>query len=676
MFTTKFGAWRSSGVWRSMAALGVLSLAACGGGYNSGGAAPAPSVTLDVQPTSIDLGASAELTWTATAGASCTATGGWSGPEPSTGVQTVTPATLGSVSYTLTCRTPSGSYSSASAAKTVALSVRPANTYSNTALVADTASALEVDARLVNPWGVALGSASTLWVANQGTNTATLYDGNGRPQPAANPRTVTLPAGTGGAAFEPTGIAANGGPDFVLHNDHATGPARFLFAGKGGSLAGWSPMVDANAAIEVYEDPEAVYTGLTIATDGPGTFLYAADFRNGRVDVFDTAFVRQLVTATRFTFDDPDAPAGYAPFGIQTLATGEAHAPQIFVAYAMRLAPDGREAAIGSGLGRIDVYDTNGQLVRTIVDGTVLDAPWGMALAPADFGALGNRLLVGNFGDGRINSFGPVTGQFAATLNDSRGTPVSVPGLRGLVFGNDVNNQPHDTLFYAAGTNNQVNGMFGRIDLGATPPVLNQPPEVVISSPVAGNVNAIVSVTATVQSSIAIAQVEFLADETVLGTATAAPYAVQWDTTSLPDGPVVLTARAVDVDGNAGTSPELAVIVANGAPAATLTQIQAQIFTPICSGCHNGSNPPGGALPGSQNLTTGNTFLNLVGVPSQEVPAVLRVKANDPANSYLIQKLEGAAGIQGSRMPLGGPFLDQAAIESVKSWIASGAGNN
>ena len=127
---------------------------------------------------------------------------------------------------------------------------------------------------------------------------------------------------------------------------------------------------------------------------------------------------------------------------------------------------------------------------------------------------------------------------------------------------------------------------------------------------------------------------------------------------------------------NVGVSAEVAVTIANGAAAASLAQIQALVFTPICSGCHNGSNPPTGALPGSQNLTAGNSFANVVNVPSIEAPALLRVKPNDPANSYLIQKLEGTAGIQGSRMPLGGPFLDQATIDLVKTWIASGAPNN
>ncbi len=140
---------------------------------------------------------------------------------------------------------------------------------------------------------------------------------------------------------------------------------------------------------------------------------------------------------------------------------------------------------------------------------------------------------------------------------------------------------------------------------------------------------------------------------------------------------MAVNAKATDVDGNVGVVAADVVVSNAPAPAAvTLSQIQATVFTPKCSGCHNGSNPPGGALPGSQNLTAGNSFAAIVGVASLEQPALRRVKAGDPDNSYLIQKLEGLAGISGSRMPLGGPFLDQATIDQIKSWIASGAPNN
>jgi uncharacterized protein (TIGR03118 family) len=553
-----------------LAALLLLAgLISCGGGYgNSRDAARRPSLTFKVEPTLVRAGESAELSWAATAGAECAATGGWSGAEPATGTLQVTPATPGRVIYTLTCSVPAGSghaYGGTPAMKSVTLDVTPADAFSATDLAADTASALVLDSRLVNPWGVAFAANTTAWVANSGTNTATLYDGNGHSQPLANPLTIALPTAVDGLSFAPTGIVFNGSADFVVHGESSAAPAKFIFAGRNGSLAGWVPTVDRENAIRLYDDPESAYTGLAIAEIGLDNFLYAADFLNRRVDVFDTNFTRQVSSAMEFTFEDADLPAGYAPFGIQTLATGANNAPQVFVSYAMQSPADDRQSLAGAGLGLVDVYDTNGRLLRRLIGpGAALDAPWGMALAPDDFGALGNRLLIGNVGDGRINAYGATTGQFSTTLSDARRVPFAVPGLRGLAFGNDVNNQPHNTLFYAAGTNGEANGAFGRIDVGATPPLLNQPPVITIAAPAAGDISGVVTLTATVQSSIPINRVEYYADEVFLGTVTAAPYSFEWDTAAFPDGVVFLIADAFDTDGNAGISMLVAVNIVNG----------------------------------------------------------------------------------------------------------------
>ena len=376
-------------------------------------------------------------------------------------------------------------------------------------------------------------------------------------------------------------------------------------------------------------------------------------------------------------FVDPTLPAGYAPFGIQAIPNGPSGATQIYVSYAKQEAPDNVDDESGPGLGLVNIFDVNGNFVKHLITvGGVLNAPWAMVLAPSDFGTLSGTLLIGNFGDGAINAFDPASGAQVGAIKDAAGTAFAVPGLWGMAFGNDTNNQPHNTLFFAAGTNDEANGLYGRIDLGATPPVLNAPPVVAVTAPT-GNLSGTVTLSATVQASIGIAKVDFLANGTPIGTVTTAPYTVDWDTTSVADGSVSLTAVATDVDGNVGTSPAISVTVANTAPAVTLTQLQTEIFTPICSGCHNGSNAPGGSLPGSQNLTTAaQSFANLVNVASLEQPALMRVKPGDPANSYLVMKLEGTAGISGSRMPLGGPFLDQATIDKVKAWIASGAPNN
>jgi hypothetical protein len=195
-----------------------------------------------------------------------------------------------------------------------------------------------------------------------------------------------------------------------------------------------------------------------------------------------------------------------------------------------------------------------------------------------------------------------------------------------------------------------------------------------------------VPLSATVTDPLRVTKVDFKANGALIGTATAAPFTIQWDTTTIADGQVALTAVATDADGNVGSSAASTVTVTNTAapavppPAAqvTLTQLQAQIFTPICSTCHTGV---GSSLPGVQNLTDGHSFANIVNVASIEQPALKRIAPNDPTNSYLVQKILGAPGISGSRMPLGcgtasNPCLDQATIDLVKTWVSQGALNN
>jgi len=655
----------------------ALLLAGCGGGGydggSGGGSAPPPAsltVSLAVAPASIVAGQGATLTWSAPPGATCTAGGGWSGSQASSGTQAVTPAAAGSVNYTLSCSATGGAYGAGSSGSASAtLSVTAPSGYTSTALVGDTvaAGALVVDASLVNPWGVAFGPGFS-WVANNHGQNSTLYDGNGKAQPTSGALVVGLPAGT--LPFDPTGVVFNGSSDFVVSANAISGVARFLFVGEGGLLAGWSPAVDATHAVTVYSDAGgAVYKGLALAASGGANYLYATDFHNGKVDVFDAAFVRQLPAAGHFQFADPTLPAGYAPFGIQALPTGAGGATQVFVSYAQQSQPDLHDNLNGAGLGLIDVYDAAGTFIKRLVDtGGRLNAPWGMARAPSDFGTLSGALLVGNFGDGTINGYDAATGAYVGTVASAGGAAFAAPGLWGIAFGNDADNQPHNTLFYAAGTNNEANGVYGRIDLGGAP-VLNAPPVVAVTSPV-GSVHGVVTVTATATASVGIARVEFFANGTSIGVATTSPYSVQWDTTALANGTsVALTAKATDVDGNVGSSPAASVT----AGTVTLSQLQATIFTPICSACHTGV---GSALPGVQNLTNGNTWASLVNTASLEVPTLKRVLPGDAANSYIIQKLEGSPGISGVRMPAGGPYLDQATIDKVKAWIAGGALDN
>ena len=449
--------------------VGVLLLSSCGGyGGGSSSPAPAPGITFTVQPTTIVAGQSATLTWSASSATSCTASGAWSGSQPVSGTMVVTPAAAGTDTYTLTCTNAGGAYSnSTSSMMSVTLTVSAATVFAAKNLVADTASgAVTVDANLVNPWGIVFLPGAPVWVANNGTGTSTLYDGAGVPQPAGTPLVVHLPPASGGAAFAPTGIVGNTTTDFVVTAGANSGTARFIFSGEGGMIAGWSPGVDPTNAVVMYTDTGgALYKGLAVANNGSGNFLYATDFHNNKVDVFDATFTKQTPSATSFTFQDPNLPAGYAPFGIQALDTGASGAVQIYVTYAKQQPPDNRDNANGAGLGIVDIYDANGKFVKTLVGpGGALNAPWGVTLAPADFGTLSNTLLVGNFGDGKINAYDANSGAVMGTLGTSSG-PFAVPGLWGIAFGNDAHSQPHNTLFFAAGTNDEVNGSYGRIDL-------------------------------------------------------------------------------------------------------------------------------------------------------------------------------------------------------------------
>ncbi len=659
----------------------VLAAVGCGGGggYGGGGSPPPPppTVTVTVAPTSIVLGQSSTLSWSSSAGSTCTASGGWTGGQVISGTATETPTAVGTVTYTLTCA-GSGAYGG-SKMGSATLTVTAPTSYTATALVADTAggAALKVDTNLVNPWGIAFSPTSYAWVANNHSETSTLYDGNGVPQPFATPLVVALPSS--GAVppvtFDPTGIVFNGTGAFPITKGAVTSTALFIFTGEGGQIGGWAPSVDSGNVISTFTDGGgAVYKGLALAAKGGTNYLYATDFHNAKVDVFDTTFTKQPTSATSFTFVDPTLPAHYAPFGIVAINNGAAGATQLYVSYALQTLPDAHDNASGAGLGLVDIFDTNGALVtHLIVPGGKLNAPWGMAVAPADFGTLSSALLVGNFGDGTINGYDPASGAFVGTVAVAGGTAFAEPGLWAIVFGNDAHNQPHNTLFYTAGPNNEANGLYGRLDAGGAP-VLGAPPVVGAVAPT-GTVHGTVAVTVTATDALGISKVEFFLNATTsLGVVTSSPYTVPWDSTTIADGAATLTAKATDADGLVTTSAVDNITVSNTVAATTLTTIQANVFGPICSGCHSGV---GSALPGVQNLTTSaNSFAALVGVNSIEQPTIKRVAAGDPTNSYLIQKLEGAAGISGVQMPKGGPPLDQATIDQIKSWITAGAANN
>jgi uncharacterized protein (TIGR03118 family) len=300
------------------------------------------------------------------------------------------------------------------------------------------------DASLVNGWGLTASSSSPWWVADNGTNVSTLYNGN---TGAKLGLTVTVLGGPTGTVFN---IAGAG---FAVPSGASS---RFLFASEDGKIRGWPGSGPAQATAAQSLAPAAKYKGLAIAVTPDGPRLYATDFHNGRVDVWDGSW--NLVTSATFT--DPSIPAGYAPFGIQRI--GE----RIFVTYARQDA-DAADELHGQGLGFVDAYDTAGNLLGRVAQHGQLNAPWGLALAPASFGRFGGDLLVGNFGDGQINAYAELpNGSFEhrGELRGTDGQPLSIDGLWALEFGNDGGAGPSTRLFFTAGPNHEQDGLFGSID--------------------------------------------------------------------------------------------------------------------------------------------------------------------------------------------------------------------
>ena len=309
-----------------------------------------------------------------------------------------------------------------------------------------------LDPHLVNAWGIVTSGTSPWWVANNATATSTLYNSAGTPQSLV----VSVPGA-------PTGIVFNGTSSFVVMSGGASGPARFLFASEDGTISGWNPAVpptvpppSKQATLAVDSSAAgAVYKGLAIATTPAGSFLYAADFHNGRVDVFDGAFA-PMTTAGGFV--DPNLPKGFAPFGIQNLQG------RIFVAYAKQDA-DAHDEIAGEGLGAVDAYDTEGHLLARVATGEPLNAPWGMTIAPATgFGRFSGNLIVGNFGNGRINAYDLATFEPRGHLKTADHHPLVIDGLWGIGFGHDnANTGPSTSLHFAAGPDEESHGLFGAI---------------------------------------------------------------------------------------------------------------------------------------------------------------------------------------------------------------------
>jgi len=363
--------------------------------------------------------------------------------------------------------------------------------YNQTNLVSNTAGVAPVtDPQLINPWGLSRNSGSPWWVSDQATGFSTLYDGTGAKQslivtiPPADPNNKKTPTGT------PTGTIANGSQtDFLL----APGaPAAFLFSTIDGTIAGWNPAVavaqgatppSTHAVTVVKTTDGSSFTGLTSAFIDGKRYLYAANFTLGRVDVYDNAFHAVTLSKEHFKQDaadqnshssehpfmDEQLPAHYAPFNVQAIGN------DVVVTYVLH--QEGAQFETdGPGLGFVDIYSSSGQLLQRLEHGDWLNAPWGVALAPLDFGAFSHDLLIGQFaggGDtqssGFIAAYDLATGKFDGLLEDASGTPLAINGIWSLSPGNvsPTNNDPAAApaaeVYFTAGPNHGSGGLFGHL---------------------------------------------------------------------------------------------------------------------------------------------------------------------------------------------------------------------
>jgi uncharacterized protein (TIGR03118 family) len=294
------------------------------------------------------------------------------------------------------------------------------------------------DPNLVNAWGIAALPGGPFWVSDNGTGLSTIYNLQGEPQSLV----VTIPAASGSGLGRPTGIVANISSDFKVTEGNSSAPALFLFATEDGTISGWNPTVDGTKAIiAVNSSPSrAIYTGLAIATTPSGNFIYAADSNNNLVDIYDGNF--NLVRS----FTDTSLPAGFTPYGIQVIRN------KLYVTFNKG----------GSASGFVNTYDLNGGSQVHLVSQGELNAPWGVALAPPNFGPMSNALLVSNLGSGWINAYDPNTGAFLGYLNQG-GAPITIDELWGIMFAVAPSATSPGRLYFTAGPAGYSNGLFGVI---------------------------------------------------------------------------------------------------------------------------------------------------------------------------------------------------------------------
>jgi len=330
-------------------------------------------------------------------------------------------------------------------------------TFTQTNLVSDGfVPAPTIDPNLINPWGIAHSTTSPFWVSDNGMGVTTIYTGAGTLVKVAGHDAITIATPPGQTSpASPTGDVFNtAGTGFNISSGGVTGSSVFIFATEDGTISGWNPNVNSGSSILAVDNSQggtgAVYKGLAIGQTEDGTFLFAANFRNGTVDVFDQNF-KQVDS-----FTDPKVPAGYAPFNMQVLDD------HLFVTFALQ-DPTKHDDVPGVGHGFVDEFDLQGHMLHRVASGGVLDSPWGLAIAPPGFGEFANDLLVGNFGDGTINVFNPKNDHFLGKLEDANGAPITIFDLWALVPGTGSAGSDPNKIYFTAGVKNEAHGLFGSL---------------------------------------------------------------------------------------------------------------------------------------------------------------------------------------------------------------------
>jgi uncharacterized protein (TIGR03118 family) len=310
------------------------------------------------------------------------------------------------------------------------------------------------DAQLVNAWGLTRSAASTWWLNDNGSGVATLFNGVGNKQGLI----VTIPSAPGGdVPSTPTGIVANGTADFALPGSTA---AKFIFVTEQGVIAAWN---GGNTAVIVKDNSTtgAVYKGCTIAESNGQHYLYVANFNSGEVEVYDTRFQRVSQIESAFRNEDSEDQdmnrRNFAPFNVQAIGTN------VYVSYAKQDVKKHDEVD-GAGLGFVNIFSPAGHRQAHLQHGPWFNAPWGMVLAPGEFGEFSHSLLVGMFGSGQIAAFNPVNGRFIGLMKNADKSTLSIDGLWALGFGaGNANSGPYNTLFFTAGPNQEADGDFGTL---------------------------------------------------------------------------------------------------------------------------------------------------------------------------------------------------------------------